>query len=68
MFNFSEIHWKHYQVSMVDKMSFSEMMIMIEKFHLEIQTVSKSVRKKTEENKEKKISLNRLNTQIQKQS
>ncbi|KAL5239259.1 hypothetical protein ACI65C_006669 [Semiaphis heraclei] len=52
---------------MVDKMSFSEMMIMIEKFHLEIQTVSKSVRKKTEENKEKKISLNRLNTQIQKQ-
>jgi len=53
---------------MVDKMPFFEMMMMIEKLHLEIQTVAKSVTKKTEENKEKKISLNRLNAQIQKQS
>lgn len=49
-------------------MSFSKIMMMIEHLNVKIQTVAKSVGKKTEEMKQKKISLNRLNSQIQKQS
>jgi len=53
---------------MVDEISRSEIMMEIKKLNVEIQKVYKSNRKKTEENKEKKISINRLNIQLQKQS
>lgn len=53
---------------MVDEMSRSEIMKEIEKLNVEIQKVVKSVEEKNEENKEKKISINRLNIQLRKQS
>jgi len=53
---------------MVDEMSRSKIMKEIEKLNVEIQKVVKSVEEKNEENKEKKISINRLNIQLRKQS
>lgn len=53
---------------MEDEMSFSEIMTTIEKLNVEIQTVGKSIRKKNEDIKLRNISLNRLDSQMQKQS
>eukprot|EP00102_Acyrthosiphon_pisum_P020112 XP_016657322.1 PREDICTED: uncharacterized protein LOC100572005 isoform X2 [Acyrthosiphon pisum] len=52
---------------MVDEISCSEIMMKIEKLNVEIQKVDKIVRKKTEEIKEKKIKINRLDIQLRKQ-
>jgi len=55
-------------VNIAVEMSLFEIMNTIQSLYIEIETVSKSIKNKNQENKEIQISVNRLITQIQKHS